>query len=383
MIGCKVPGYAVIRGLAQMDIYIIALTYSDSDFTHLSKYVKEVMPICPPEENEEEFIYTFIKNADRWNGALILETSDSIAIAISRNKEALSKYYKIVTPDWEILKIFIEKERTYALAKECDVPHPQSRYIESIADLTEVEYFKFPCILKPVRSFEFISRFQVKNFKVENIKQLEEKIQLCLDAGQSMILQEIIPGPDENLYKLQGYINSQGKMVGKFFHRKLRQNPPAFGVFRVQISTKRNSQVEQLTEILLNQVNYKGYFSIEFKKDDRDGLLKLMENNCRMPRSGMHAIACGVNLPWIIFLDLVKNQQIDVEFYKKDFYVIELLADISNSLFHHKEEDIQFRDYFKPYLIRNKVFADLDFHDLRPFMRLTTQKLINLWRKIG
>ena len=33
-------------------------------------------------------------------------------------------------------------------------------------------------------------------------------------------------------YKMQGYMNSKGNVVGKFFVRKLRSNPPRFGVAR-------------------------------------------------------------------------------------------------------------------------------------------------------
>lgn len=383
VIGCKVPGYAVIRALAHMGVYIIALTYSDGDFTHLSKYVSEVMHISPPEVNEEEFINVFIKNAQRWEGALLLETSDAIGVAISKNKEVLSRYYKIVTPDWEILRLFVEKELTYALAKECHVPHPQYRQLDSLADLEEIEKNQFPCILRPIRSHEFVIRFQVKNFKVDNEIELKEKFQICQDAGLSMILQEIIPGPDENLYRLDGYINTHGNTVGKFFNRKLRQNPPFFGVMRVGVSTERYPEVEQFADKLLRQVNYRGYFSIEFKKDLRDGQLKLIENNCRLVRCSMLATASGVNHPWIIYQDLVKDQQVDVTDYRKGTYWIELYSDFSDSLFLHNQEDIRLRDYIKPYLAQDKVFSDLDIHDMKPFMELTRQKIRNVSQRLS
>ena len=97
VIGCKVPGYAVIRALAYKNVEIIALTYAKSDFAHLSKYVSEVMYTIPPESDEEGFIDVLIKNAERWEGALILETSDAIVTAISKNKKKLSKYYTVYT----------------------------------------------------------------------------------------------------------------------------------------------------------------------------------------------------------------------------------------------------------------------------------------------
>ncbi len=382
VVGCFVPGLAIIRALANKGVHIIAMTYSENDIAHLSRYVSEVVHVPHPEKEPGQFLECLLSNAQHWEGALILETADHTACVLSQHKQELSKHYRIVTPDWEVFEKFIEKENTYALAKQRGVPHPKTQQLHSIADVEERPDILFPCILKPIRSFEFVNRFQVKNFMVHNEAELKEQFLRCMEAGMPMILQEIIPGPDENLYKLQGYINSRGSMVGKFFHKKLRQNPPHFGVMRIGVSTEKYPEVGDLTERLLCPANYRGYFSIEFKKDPRDGQLKLMENNCRMPRSGMLALASGINFPWIIFQDLVKNQQMDVTEYRVGTYWVELYTDLSNSIFHHREEDISLREYVRPYLAPNKTFADLDFHDLRPFLELTSQKLRGGWKRL-
>ncbi len=382
VIGCFVPGLAVVRALADKGLHIVAMTYSKNDIAQYSRSVSEVVQVPHPEKESEQFLECLRSNAKRWEGALILESADHTAYILSKNKRELSRHYRIATPDWEVFEKFIEKENTYALAKQCGVPHPKTQQLHSLCDLDERPDILFPCILKPVRSFEFVNRFKVKNFLVRNESELKEQFLRCMEAEMPMILQEIIPGPDENLYKLQGYINSRGEIVGKFFHKKLRQNPPHFGIMRVGVSTEKNPQVDHWTERLLCPVGYRGYFSIEFKKDPRDGQLKLMENNCRMPRSGMLAIGSGVNFPWIMFQDLVKNQQIDVTEYKIGAYWIELYTDLSNSIFHHGEEDISLGEYIRPYLARDKVFADLDFRDLRPFIELTAQKLRGGWNRL-
>lgn len=376
VIGCSLTGYMVIRALANRNLHIIAMTYEKRDVAQLSRYVSEVVQ-SPHPGDEEQFIACLIQNADRWAGALILETADSTAIPLSKNKELLSKYYRIVTPDWDVLKIFVEKEKTYALAKQHGIPHPKSIPLHRMKDIEEISEILYPCILKPVLSSPFTDRFHVKNFEVNNERELEEKFKLCLDAGISMILQEIIPGPDSNIYKMHGYINSQGKLVSKFFFRKLRQHPPQFGIARVGISMERYPDVERLTEKLLTLANYRGYFSNEFKLDPRDGQLKLIENNCRMPRSGMLPVACGVNYPWLIYQDLVLNQQSDITEYKVGTYWIDFWTDLYDSLFRRKKEEIRLRDYLGPYFARNKVFSDLNFEDLKPFLGVAYQTISN------
>ena len=381
VMGCSLTGYAVIRALANKNIHIIAITYSKRDVAQLSRYVSEVVQSPAPAE-EEQFVAYLIQNADRWAGALILETSDSAAIALSKNKEKLSRYYRIATPDWNVLNIFVEKEKTYALAKQHNIPHPKSLPLYRLEDIEDTSEILYPCIIKPVLSSPFTDRFHVKNFEVNNERELEEKFKLCLDAGLSMILQEIIPGPDDNLYKMQGYVNSQGKLVARFFYRKLRQHPPQFGVARVGISTDRQPDVERLTEELLTRANYRGYFSNEFKLDPRDGQLKLIENNCRMPRSGMLAIACGVNFPWLMYQDLVLNQQCDVTHYEVGTYWIDFWTDIYDSLFRRKKEEIQLRDYLGPYFAGNKIFSDLDLADPKPFFGVAYNAVTSLGREI-
>ena len=376
VVGCGVPGIAVIRALANKGIHIIGLIYSEDPIAHVSKYISESVRVPHPETACEQFIDFLVKKADEWQDALILETADHTAVCISEHKEKLAQYYRIVTPDWEILSKFIEKEKSYNLAQESGVPYPISYTPESVMELEEImDEISYPCILKPILSHEFLLAFQRKNFEVSSAAELLEKFQLCLDAEQPIIVQEIIPGPDSNLYRMHGYLNSQGEFAAKFFHRKVRQNPPRFGVMRVGISTERDSEVERLTEKLLRHANYKGYFSIEFKKDPRDNQLKFTEVNCRMPRSGWLTIASGVNIPWLIYLDLVKNQQVIVSDYKVGFYWIELYTDIKNTLLRHKEEEINLREYVRPYMTRNKAFAVLNVHDIRPFLKLISYKL--------
>ena len=377
VIGCCLTGYAVVRALSQRDLHIVAVTYSaERDVAHLSRHVSEVAH-SPVPESEREFVDYLISNADRWGGALILETADRVAVILSKYKKELSKYYRIATPDWSALSVFVEKEKTYALAEQLGIPHPKSFYLEPD---TEVPDVLFPCILKPVRGFEFAAKFQRKNFQVNDETELKEKLKLCRDAALPMILQEIIPGPDENLYKMQGYVNSKGTTVGKFFYRKLRQNPPRFGIARVGVSVERYPEVEKLTDQLLHHTSYRGYFSNEFKLDPRDGQLKLIENNCRMPRSGMLATTSGVNFPWLMFQDLVLDIQSDVTEYNTGTYWIDLWSDMYNLVASGDIEDISLRDYVAPYLARDKVFSDLKFSDLSPFIRVVSNNSKRLWQ---
>ena len=383
IVGSHVSGLAVIRALGIKGIKTIALSYESSDFGDASKYVSEKVNIPHPRFEEKKFIDFLINNGHRWRGALIIDTDDNGATAISKHKQELLDYYKIATAEWDLLKNFIEKKETHKLAQDCNVPHPKNFLPKKPEDLLEIKNkINYPVILKPVRGHEFFTKFNIKNFEVNNFEELSAKYGLCLKENQEVMVQEIIVGPETNLYKMQTYINSKGILSAKFFWNKIRQHPPMFGVGRVGISTERNEEVEQLALKLIKRSKYKGYFSIEFKKDLRDNQLKLMEVNTRMPRNGILAVASGVNFPWIIYKDIVDNEQVLVDSYTKNFYYIEIGTDVYNAIFNNKKENFTIRDYIRPYLSKNKVFAVFSITDIKPFLKTALLEIIRLLKRI-
>jgi D-aspartate ligase len=377
VVGCHVMGLGVVRALHLKGIPTVALHYERTDLAHWSRYPSERVRVPNPDTQAEAFIEFLIDHADRWGGSLVVPTNDASAATVSRHKAALSEHYVVAVADWPVLQRFVEKGKQYELAEEAGVPYPLTFTPES-ADHLEARgrEIQYPCILKPTRSHEFKAIFHTKNFEVHDLSDLKARYRLCMDHSQPVVVQEIVPGPDTNIRKMQGYVNSEGRMVGRFFLRKLRSNPPPFGVGRVDISTGRDSETEVLSEKLLSTAGYRGFFSIEFKKDPRDGKLKLMENNIRLVRINWLATSCGINFPWLIYTDLMEGNWVDIETYTEGLYWIEFYSDVLNSLFKHRREDVSLRDYFRPYLSHKKCFAILSLRDPMPFVRET----LLLWR---
>jgi predicted ATP-grasp superfamily ATP-dependent carboligase len=194
------------------------------------------------------------------------------------------------------------------------------------------------------------------------------------------MVQEIIPGPDTSFYSYATYINSENDVSARFFRRKIRQNPTHFGVARVAISQDRIPIIEEFAERILKQADFRGFASAEFKKDSRDDQFKLIEINVRMLRTIWHPTYCGVNFPWIIYMDLVENKRLKVNDYKKNVYWIELYQDIANFIKRRKMENLGFKDYVRPYLSKNKTFADLSMEDPMPFLKRLSHWPIRRYR---
>lgn len=89
-----------------------------------------------------------------------------------------------------------------------------------------------------------------------------------------------------------------------------------------------------------------------------------------MPRSVQIDLAAGVDIPWIIYQDIVNDVQLPLEPYQELTW-IEFWPDILNALFRDNKKQFSFREFFEPYKVSNKTFAIFSWSDLKPFLKQT------------
>lgn len=377
VLGCTHGGLSVIRSLGKRGLYIIASTYNPREFGLASRYIKEQV-VCPHPQDEEAFIDFLLDKADQWKGALILETNDFYATVLSKNKERLSEHYRLVVPDWEVAQIFIEKDQTYALADKCGVLYPKVYRPSTMEELDDIiDEIVFPTMVKPVRSHQFYAAFKTKLFTADNPDELRHVFKRALDAELPVIVAEIIPGTDyKTLERVLVYINTHGEISAEMYNLKLRQTPPMFGMNRVGQTVPLMPEVREETFKLLNDVNFKGLAGVEFKRDPRDKRLKLIEINVRLLADTQLAIACGIDLPWIIYQDIVEDHQIKVNDYKSTYY-IHFITDVIDFFKQDKDRLKNPGRYLEPYLARRKTFAYISLSDPMPFLTEARGRLLN------
>lgn len=109
---------------------------------------------------------------------------------------------------------------------------------------------------------------------------------------------------------------------------------------------------------------------MEFKRDERDGIFKLMEINCRANKTGSLDVYCGINFPWIQYKHLVLGEieKQGNRVFKENVYWIDSAKDMVMFFTSRKEEEYALKDYVKPYL-GEKVFAIFSWKDPIPFIK--------------
>lgn len=193
----------------------------------------------------------------------------------------------------------IDKNRFRATLEGLGLPHPSTQILRSTNDLDHVaDSVLRSSFLKPLRSQEFFARFGVKAFRVASRAEAKNRLSACIDAGFEMLLQEYIPGPPANHYFIDGFVDRGGVVRARFARRRLRMYPPDFGNSTLMVSVPVHDVGDgaETLDAVFAHLHYRGIFSAEFKRDERDGLFNLIEVNARPWWYVEFAARCGVNV---------------------------------------------------------------------------------------
>ena len=113
------------------------------------------------------------------------------------------------------------------------------------------------------------------------------------------MVQECLPPGGEAL-GVGVLMNFASESKAAFAYRRLREYPITGGPSTLRESIRDDALVG-IAERLLSLLGWVGVAMVEFKVDPRDGRPKLLEVNPRFWGSLQHAIACGVDFPFLLY----------------------------------------------------------------------------------
>jgi D-aspartate ligase len=367
VVGTHTMGLGVIRALGEMQVPVVAVYYRPDDMGYVSRYVRESVRVPHPETSEEAFLDCLMGLRSRFAGSPVFPVSDEALKIVSRHKPLLAQHFRVACPDWETIRLLIEKNLTYKLAAAAGVPIPRTL---TPASMDEVAAFardlQYPCLVKPEESHRYFAVFKKKIVKAHNADQLTAACREAEQAGLRVMLQEFIPGDDAQGVNYNSYC-WEGRPVVQFTAQKVRSSPPEVGSPCVAVSREIPAVFESGAK-LLRAMGFYGYSCTEFKRDPRDGVYKLLEVNGRHNLSTLLAVRCGINFPWLHYRHLVEGTVPGQSPYREGVFWIDLERDvpfIPRRLFKYRESLAQIASpYFKPH-----VFAVYDAQDRKPFFK--------------
>lgn len=362
-----VVGLAVIRALGRMGVPVVALHYRESEMAHLSRFVKERIRVPDPGKAEADFVAKLLDLSPRLKGGLLIPTDDFTVVALSRNKVVLENHYCVAAQDWDMTIKLIQKQHTYAFAQRLGIPCPATFTPTSLGDLkSRAGNLSYPCLVKPCEGHAFFARFGAKMLKVLNEADLLATYTKVTSAGLEVMIQELIPGDDTQGVNYNSYYVN-GVPIAEFTAQKVRIEPPFFGSPRVLVS-KHIPEIIEPGRLLLKSLGYEGFSCMEFKKDSRNGIYKLMEINCRNNLTGSLAVRCGINFPWLMYRHLLYGEINRRSGFESDVFWIDIAHDCKRFFISRKEEGYSLEEYIEPYL-HKKVFAVTSLTDPIPSLK--------------
>ncbi len=243
------------------------------------------------------------------DGWILFPTQDDTVESVARNAAQLAVHYRLATPDWNIVRWASDKRLTYRMAQEVDVPYPQTWHPANIAELQQLD-IRFPVILKPALSIHLQHALRVKALPANTMDELLKHYRFIstIISPQEILIQEIIPGHGETQYSV-GAFCKQGQVLLSMTARRTRQYPIDYGLGSSFVEAVEVPHIRGLAEKLLCVMGITGMVEVEFKYDERDKKYKLLDINVRPWGWHTLCIACGLDLPYIQYCDILDQPQ--------------------------------------------------------------------------
>lgn len=301
VLGTGLTALGVVRALGRRGVPVRCQA-NDPELVGDSRWYRPAPPRAP-----DEPLAAYLARTDSRNTVLV-PCSDS-AVREVAGLSGGGESWRASVPPLEAVQQLTDKARFAALLGQTGVPHPRTNVDAGESDVVAL-FTGAPAgvFLKPRDSQRFFARFGVKAMWARTGDEAARRLGELSDEGHRMILQEYVPGPASNHYFVDGFVDRHGSLCAAFVRRRLRMHPPDFGNSTYMVSVAPEEARESVDSIkrLLDQVRYRGIFSAEFKRDERDGAFKILEVNARPWWYVEFAARCGVDVVAMCYRDALE-----------------------------------------------------------------------------
>jgi D-aspartate ligase len=346
ILGGDYQGLGIARSVGRHGVPVVVVD-DERSITRLSRYCRSYERIA--DMGDEDRVVDDLLRIARERGLegwVLYPTRDETVAAIARNRERLSEVFRVVTAPWDAVRWAWDKRNTASIAEQVGVPAPRSWQPADLSELDQIDG-DAPWAIKPAIKEHFFYATKAKAWRAdsrEELRTLLEKAWAIAGQGQ-MIVQELIPGDGRQQFAYCA-LYSKGEPVATMVCRRRRQHPPDFGRASTFVETIEEPEVEALSEKVLRTINYDGLVELEYKRDPRTGVFKLLDFNART--WGYHTIApaAGVDFPYLAYRQAL-GEPVEPQRARPGVRWVRLLTDLPTGWVQIRAGDFTLREYLR------------------------------------
>ena len=332
-----------------------------------SRFTDAVVEWADPWTHADELVERLLAfGAAQPERPVLYYEEDRDLLLVSRNRVRLREAFRFVVAGAELVDDLVDKSRFRALAERLELPVPRAVELAPASATPADVDLRFPVVVKPLtrRGFE---RWQPlaragKAVHVETPDQLARLWPRLAEADVPVLAQEAVPGPETRVESYHAYVDERGERVAEFTGRKLRTRPREYG-FSTALVITSEAEVAELGRELVARLGLTGVAKLDFKRAP-DGRLHLLEVNPRFNLWHHPAALAGVNLPALVYDDLVGRPRRAADSARAGVRWCYHLHDALAA----REHGVRLRQWV-PWAVRADAKSDLAWDDPLPFVR--------------
>jgi D-aspartate ligase len=342
--GCQ--GLGIARSLGRHGIPV-CLVDDETSIARASRFIKDVVRVRDL-RTEQALLDALALARSRLclDGWVLYPTREENVASIAANRDVLRREFRVPTPELASIRHAWDKREVYRLAERLSVPAPRTWFPRSEEDLTAIKV-DFPAVLKPAIKEHFFYTTHAKAWRADTPAELVAAFRRAAQIipASEIIVQEMIPGGGEQQYAYCAFFR-EGWPVASMTVRRRRQHPSDFGVASTYVETISLPELTDPSCRFLAAIDYYGLVELEYKRDPRDGVCKLLDVN---PRTwGYHSVGgpAGVDFPYLLFRDQI-GAPVKEAYARPGVRWIRLSTDVPNALRDIRAGRLRPREYLR------------------------------------
>lgn len=290
---------AAARSLRRAGHTVLAAGESRRSLAGLSRCCSTFVQSPSPTTAPQAFVDAMVAAASAHSVDVLLPMTEVTTLLLTEHRTRLPTSCRLPFADADAISLASNKAAVMERARHLGIPVPATLIVPSSGSCAHFgSGLSFPIVVKPSRSRVLTHNGWIASrvSYASSEEQLNSMLEKLDPAVFPVLLQERVHGPGVGVFACY----CDGRPVALFSHRRLREKPPSGGVSVLSESTPLDPQAVSYATRLLDDLGWHGVAMVEFKRDDRNGSLRLLEINSRFWGSLQLAINSGVDFPRIV-----------------------------------------------------------------------------------